>query len=295
LGITGYLGFLDGTLGDVLNNFEPDTLEANAARGLLAITMFFTYPMEAFVARHVIVRLFFNGDMDGHDTATTTTNEFGESVRIESSWWGGWWTRRHKITLAIYVATLIPALLVNDLGSVLSITGSLGGSCLCYIGPGMVYLGIHGEAFLMYVGEVLEKYNRNTSTTFLYAATTTTRTPTIGTDDLPVEGDTTATLHTKADHLGTLLQTAPKPWWWIPLAMPLWVAIATTGSQGMQTRLLQLEQEDHDGPPVDDEEIETIGPCHRDFFISIFFICFGILAAVVGLISNIYVQLPSSN
>jgi solute carrier family 38 (sodium-coupled neutral amino acid transporter), member 11 len=44
LGITGYLGFLGETKGDVLNNFDPDTLEATLARALLAITMFLTYP-----------------------------------------------------------------------------------------------------------------------------------------------------------------------------------------------------------------------------------------------------------
>lgn len=44
LGISGYLGFLDETQGDVLNNFDPDTMQATAARALLALTMFFTYP-----------------------------------------------------------------------------------------------------------------------------------------------------------------------------------------------------------------------------------------------------------
>ena len=40
LGICGYLGFLDQTQGDVLNNFEGDARAANGARALLAITMF---------------------------------------------------------------------------------------------------------------------------------------------------------------------------------------------------------------------------------------------------------------
>lgn len=62
LGISGYLGFLGMTQGDVLNNFEHDSMQANAARLLLAFTMFLTYPMESFVARHVL--LVHNGDMD---------------------------------------------------------------------------------------------------------------------------------------------------------------------------------------------------------------------------------------
>lgn len=66
LGISGYLGFLGMTQGDVLNNFEHDSMQANAARLLLAFTMFLTYPMESFVARHVLVILMHNGDMDAH-------------------------------------------------------------------------------------------------------------------------------------------------------------------------------------------------------------------------------------
>jgi sodium-coupled neutral amino acid transporter 11 len=41
-GIFGYLGFLEDTKGDVLNNFEAGSLAANGARILLAITMFLT-------------------------------------------------------------------------------------------------------------------------------------------------------------------------------------------------------------------------------------------------------------
>jgi solute carrier family 38 (sodium-coupled neutral amino acid transporter), member 11 len=129
LGITGYLGFLEETEGAVLNNFHANVVEANVARGLLAFTMFFTYPMECFVARHVLVKLLFQGDLDG------PIDENGKPLAVFCCM-----TRRHMITIAIYVLTLIPALIVNDLGPVLSITGALGGSCLCYIAPGVVYL-----------------------------------------------------------------------------------------------------------------------------------------------------------
>lgn len=43
LGTMGFLGFLNETQGNVLNNFDTDSVAANGARGLLAITMFFTY------------------------------------------------------------------------------------------------------------------------------------------------------------------------------------------------------------------------------------------------------------
>ena len=64
LGVCGYLGFLGSTQGDVLNSFPHDSMQANVARLLLAFTMFLTYPMESFVARHVLVMLVHNGDMD---------------------------------------------------------------------------------------------------------------------------------------------------------------------------------------------------------------------------------------
>lgn len=50
LGVAGYLAFLDETQGDILNNFDASSLVANIGRGLLALTMFFTYPMEGMLS-----------------------------------------------------------------------------------------------------------------------------------------------------------------------------------------------------------------------------------------------------
>ena len=133
LAVSGYLGYLDDTFGDVLNNFEPDSVVANGARGLLAITMFFTYPMESFVGRHVIYQLFSYDDSNAGDA-----DEANVGVR-------------YKVTVLLYLATLLPALVFDDLGPVLSITGSLGGSCIAYIAPGMVYLGVYGDEFIAYM------------------------------------------------------------------------------------------------------------------------------------------------
>ena len=267
LGICGYLGFLGETLGDVLNNFDPDTLEANAARSLLAITMFFTYPMEAFVARHVLIKLFFDGDMDGH----VTNPETGQVQVAPLAF--GFLTRRAKWTLILYASTLVPALIVNDLGPVLSITGSLGGSCLSYIAPGLVYLGVNGDAFLEYIASILAPKMA----------------PAAG-DDLPVEGDATANMQVQTAAPSTI-QDASKPWWWYPTGMPMWVQIASTGAQGMKQRIAAFEQEHGLSPGTGgDDDVETIGPCQRDYYVSIFFICFGMIAAVAGIGSNIYVQ-----
>lgn len=131
-GVYGYLGFGDNTVGNILNNF-PNDRPSNIARALLCFTMFFVYPMESFVSRHVLVVTFFQGRRahEGDDHAVLARTD-----------------RRIGVTLSLYICALIPAVLFEDLGSVLSFSGALGGSCLSYIGPGAMYLAVHGEAFL---------------------------------------------------------------------------------------------------------------------------------------------------
>lgn len=296
LGITGYLGFLEETQGDVLNNF-PIGRASNAARSLLAITMFFTYPMEAFVARHVLVQLIWKGDMDGYvletQTATTTTqiagaaDDDGSTVpgslaattvaaatttqKRVSSKIAGCLNRRHQVTLLIYLLTLMPALIVDDLGPVLSITGAIGGCCLAYIGPGLAYLGIHGEDFLRRLAGAIEALNRGSGGND-NAATTTHATVTV--TDLPLDGDAEAskagsgTDHYHGDRVfsperlfvgraqpHTGLPGLPEwkshkiPWWWYPLGMPIWIRVALEGSRGVTNRLASMASQRR-GEPI---------------------------------------------
>lgn len=141
MGVTGYLGFMHNTDGDILVNLGR-TAEtsgkmfqraSNAARGLLCTTMFFVYPMELFVARHVCVVLFFKGRRahEGDDHSVLARKD-----------------RRAAVTIFLYTISLVPALIFDDLGSVFSVTGSLGGAALSYIGPGITYLAVHGSEFL---------------------------------------------------------------------------------------------------------------------------------------------------
>ena len=135
IGVTGYIGFQDKTEGNILNNFTAlETMTAsNTARALLCTTMFFVYPMESFVCRHVFVVLFFQGRRahEGDDHSVL--------ARVD---------RRIGLTLFLYICALIPAIIFEDLGSILSITGAIGGSCLSYIGPGASYLAIHAKDVL---------------------------------------------------------------------------------------------------------------------------------------------------
>jgi hypothetical protein len=54
LGLAGYLSFGQYTEGDILNNFADSDRLILVGRLLLASTMVFTYPMECYVARHII-------------------------------------------------------------------------------------------------------------------------------------------------------------------------------------------------------------------------------------------------
>ena len=284
LGVCGYLGFLEETKGDVLNNFQPDTIHANIARFLLAITMVFTYPMEAFVARHVLMKLLFDGDMDGHveSSVIPTSLDLGMgdiTSPNNKSFFApliNYLDRRTTWTFGIFIATLIPAMIVDDLGPVLSISGAIGGSCLAYIGPGLVYLGVNGEYFLHYIKEKL------------YGG----------------DFDTDDAHHGTADSTNdrTWLD-CPKPWWWYPLGMPIWVHIATVGADGMNERLTALQKEHHEMMTDEGDvhvghhhqqqglgEIETIPPIPRDYYISITFITVGVIAAVAGVFANFYEQ-----
>ena len=226
--------------------------------------------MESFVARHVLIKMLFDGDLDGLIVDPNTGN------LVKSPTLFGFLNRRRIWTLVIYVATLVPALIVNDLGPVLSITGAIGGCSLAYIGPGLVYLGSHGDAFLsLLAGKIHDKSNRNTNIT---------------SRDLPLEGDSQANIQI---HSPAPMPLGPKPWWWWPLLMPLWVHIAAKGSQGMNERMTALEQEHAPltAPEGDLHESMDVVPFRkRDAYFSIFFIVFGSIALVAGILSNVYVQ-----
>lgn len=279
MGICGYLGFLSDTRGDILNNFPSTGTEANVARGLLAITMFFTYPMESFVARHVLIKLVHSGDMDG-EAAIEAATEADEANRKPGFLCLG---RRQLWTLGIYVGALIPALIVDDLGPVLSITGSLGGSCVAYIAPGLLFLGLHGDEFLQMVTGSLEKRKASDHAT--------------GDIELPVAGDANTTMQT--EQATDSPRGMKKPWWWFPLLMPIWCAIASTGSTTLQAKLDQTGVDF--SPPTNAVAEEAKAPgegedddleAHKkDFCVAIFFVVFGVVAVVAGILSNVYVQI----
>eukprot|EP00804_Cyclotella_cryptica_P024899 CCRYP_011805-RB/>CCRYP_011805-RB protein AED:0.37 eAED:0.37 QI:867/1/1/1/1/1/2/367/457 len=211
-GISGYLAFLEDTEGNILNNFLSLGGEtrnaANVARGLLCTTMFFVYPMDSFVCRHVLVVLLFRGRRahEGDDAAVLSRRD-----------------RRVAMTLVIYLSSLIPALMVDNVGSVLAITGTIAGSSLSYIGPGLVYLAVYGEEFLQKVDEVWgdavdvqsEEQETDTETANLLAN--------------PAQEEKTET-----KPVPSLMQRFLKQITWKMLLMPVWCAIAALGKRKLK-------------------------------------------------------------
>lgn len=296
LGIAGYLGFLEATKGDVLNNFDTDDLPiAKFAKMLLAITMFFTYPMESFVARHVLIMLFHHGDMDGKDDPN-----YAEGVPGAEA--GGLFclNRRQTWTWGIYVLTLIPALFVDDIGPVLSITGSVGGGSISYLAPGLVYIGVNGDAFLSFASSLLQSRPVTTTNGYSDGGEMSTTTATL---DLPIEG--TRVIST------IVTEESAKPIWWYLAGFPIWCAVATIGRTNMRRKIAEEDggrdrvggedaygsYQAHSTPPItrnDSNSIETEGsellivPSRGDYFMAVFFIIFGTVAIVAGLTSNIW-------
>jgi len=134
IAVIGCLAFQDNTRSDILNNFSTQGVFGNAARSLLAITMCFTYPLDCFVCRHVLTNIIYGIDSE---VPENNTPDLLKTLR--------------KMTFAVFILTMIPALLLDDLGIVLALTGCLGASTIAYIAPGMIFLGLHGGNFLRLV------------------------------------------------------------------------------------------------------------------------------------------------
>ena len=309
LGVSGYLGFLGETQGDVLNNFPLGTVQADGARILLAFTMFFTYPMESLVARHVLIMLIHNGDMDarggctlenesrveeeelGDNDETTTTAGGGDDLTVSTSRsvieGGGLFcmNRRQTWTVLVYLSTLIPALIFSDIGPVLSLTGAIGGGCIAYIGPGLVYLGVNGEDFLLSVLARLERWRGSKTISNNGGGGVTEQ-------DLPVDGDATLEIDATTIDAYQSIVNGSKPLWYYLGLFPIWCAFASKGATHLKKKtdaafaVTGVSAENAPG----DRSLLLPTPTNRDYTIAIFFVCFGFVSAVAGVLSNFYVQ-----
>ena len=171
--VTGYLGYFDHAKGNILNSLDKGLATTLAAQTMLGkyssnncrfgsahycislivsfthtqrshtnrtfllnklgLTMLATYPLASFVARHVCVVLLFEGPRAHRGDDSAILDRFD---------------RRIFLTVALYIFAMIPATILTDMGFVLALAGVIGASSLAYIGPGMLYLSVHGGRFL---------------------------------------------------------------------------------------------------------------------------------------------------
>jgi len=91
MGVVGFFGFYDETDSDILNNFDSNGIFGRAARLLLAVSMCFTYPVEAFVCRHVLTQVIYGEE----------EKERLEYLKADNK------QQRCKMTLLVFCVTMV--------------------------------------------------------------------------------------------------------------------------------------------------------------------------------------------
>ena len=185
-------------------------------------------------------------------------------------------------------------------------TGSLGGSCISYIGPGMVYLGVNGDVFQELCHKMLENWNHLQEDKKRVDGHLQSNQPVEM--ELPVAGDAEQAGTPSAEWTGPVdlplagerrviaatdgVGSFSKPFWWYLGGFPIWWAIASTGSNGMRERLSSAAEGYWDATAEGHKDIENekYFPTKGGFCLAVFFIMFGVVAAVAGLVSNLVVQ-----
>lgn len=187
----------------------------------------------------------------------------------------------------MYLMTLVPAIIFSDIGPVLSLTGAVGGSCISYIGPGLVFLGVNGEEFLNKVGDWIEKWRRAKGySKFIHSDITES-------SELPVEGNARLQLPKEPNNVNGYesITSGPKPCWYYFGLFPIWCSVAKSGATHMKRKIDAFNVPPDSVHATVDESTDVLpAPSNWDFFVAFFFVLFGVLSAVAGVVSNVYVQ-----
>ncbi|KAJ1504205.1 hypothetical protein HMI54_007331 [Coelomomyces lativittatus] len=109
LAYLGYFTFVQKTAGNVLNNFPTDNNVINVARFCFALNMLTTFPIECYVACHVLQDYF--------------------QIYNRALW------AILLVFLSIFIACFVP-----DVSLILEITGSFSASALAFILPPLLWL-----------------------------------------------------------------------------------------------------------------------------------------------------------
>lgn len=128
--IVSYQSFGLATQPNLLNNFDNDDKLANVARLLLAFSLTFTYPMQFYPIR----------DMLGESLNLLPSSDEEANRPMD--------VRLHLMSLALFTATLVTALVVDDLGFVFKLIGTAASSLLIFVLPAIIYLRIVSPYFV---------------------------------------------------------------------------------------------------------------------------------------------------
>jgi len=192
--VPAYLGYLDDTAGDLFLNLphqgRGSTL-TNIARICFLFICIMTYPLEMLIVRDVITSICFKESQDGDSKPTSFSSVMGLFLSGHEL----------MIVLILDAIALIAGLLLHDLGDACALVGALGGSLICFILPGMVYLGVNGEELISWTNTMI--------------------------------GDE----REEMTNSEPLLSNSSKPLWFYMLGFPIWCRIATIGNRGVEKKI----------------------------------------------------------
>ena len=114
LTVVGYVCFVGSTQGNILNNFSTEDAAVNVARIVLGASMVMTYPSNLFMCRLVLTRAIQTWSSSGRSSVSSL---------------------HYPLTVVLFVASLLCALVVEDLGVVQSIVGSVCAVSVAFLIP----------------------------------------------------------------------------------------------------------------------------------------------------------------
>eukprot|EP01084_Bolivina_argentea_P011185 20903_1 len=121
--ISGYLTFGSSVKDNILNNYDTHDKVVIGARFLYCITMALTYPGSFFVVRHVTYVIFHHGPQY-------------ESIRRAPL------SKHLLFTIPLFAVNVLMAIYIQNLGIVMSVSGSLSAVILAFCLPPVCYLKI---------------------------------------------------------------------------------------------------------------------------------------------------------
>ena len=199
--VPAYLGYLDNTPGDIFLSLPTEgsgSTLTNFARLCFLFICILTYPLEMLVVRDIVKSSWYRPDDHKgiHHDGTSIMDLFLTG-------------REFFIVIFLDICALVLGLVLHDLGDACAFVGALGGSIVCFILPGMVYLGVNGDDFIPLTNSA------------------------IGDDREYVSFNAENNLAKNEP----LLSEASKPWWYYVFGFPLWCYIAEVGKTGVEKKL----------------------------------------------------------